>query len=170
VAGVLKSKVTLTAAASGVPTPTVKWQRRAPGATAWKDVRGATSTTLKVVMTRAEHRAGYRAVFTSSAGSATTATATVTLRKARPVITSQPKDVKVRSGARATFRVAFDAYPAASVQWWAKKGKAWVKVSGAHAQTLTVKVTSRSPKHYRVVVKNSQGSVTSRTAHVTLRR
>ena len=170
VSGVLKSTVTLRAAASGLPTPTVKWQRRAPGAAAWKDVRGATSATLKVVVTRAEHRAAYRAVFTNSAGSATTATATVTLRKARPVITSQPQDVKVRSGARATFRVASDAYPAASVQWWAKKGKAWVKVPGARSATLTVKVTRTSPKHYRVVVKNSQGSVTSRTAHVTLRR
>ncbi|GIG23013.1 endo-1,4-beta-xylanase A [Cellulomonas chitinilytica] len=66
--------VTLTAAATGSPAPTVQWQRRTgpwPWC-GWTDVRGATSTSL--TLTPGAHDDGdrYRAVFRNASGTATT--------------------------------------------------------------------------------------------------
>ncbi|WP_333792753.1 immunoglobulin domain-containing protein [Microbacterium ginsengisoli] len=64
----------VTAAASGSPTPGVQWQRSADGTTGWVNIAGATS----VPLTQAHYPGSYgetvwfRAVFTNSAGSATT--------------------------------------------------------------------------------------------------
>lgn len=61
-----------TAAASGSPAPSVKWQSSTDGTT-YADVAGATSATLTVpAVTLAQSGTQYRAVFTNSAGSVTT--------------------------------------------------------------------------------------------------
>ena len=62
---------TYTAAASGAPTPTVKWQRSTDGST-FIDIIGATSTTLTVQSATTPNIYQYRAVFTNGSGVATT--------------------------------------------------------------------------------------------------
>ncbi|WP_217177050.1 immunoglobulin domain-containing protein [Streptomyces sp. AC495_CC817] len=57
------------ATAIGFPVPTVQWQRSDGGA--WADLAGATSSTLTVPATMADDGAQVRAVFTSTAGTAT---------------------------------------------------------------------------------------------------
>jgi Protein of unknown function (DUF3443)/Immunoglobulin I-set domain len=69
---------TFTAAASGSPTPTVQWMVSAGGG-AFTAVPGATSTTLSFATTTAENGNKYEAVFTNSAGSATTSAALLTV-------------------------------------------------------------------------------------------
>ena len=66
--------VTLTAAASGNPTPTVQWQVSSDGGKTFKNVVGATSTTFRFKAYGVEY---YRAVFTNSQGTAVTTTARV---------------------------------------------------------------------------------------------
>jgi hypothetical protein len=72
--------VTLTAAASGSPTPSVQWQVSPNGGAAWENLPGATLSTYTFVV--ADGQAGslagdeYRAVFTNVAGSAASAAAT----------------------------------------------------------------------------------------------
>ena len=81
---------TFTAAASGTPAPTVQWQSEAPGASSFTPISGATSTTLTVPnVTAAQSGTKYEAVFTNSAGSATSnaATLTVTTQSNAPVVT-----------------------------------------------------------------------------------
>ena len=83
------ASVILTAAASGFPAPTVKWQRQAPGASGFQDVAGATSTTLTLSnVATADSGAQFRAVFTDVAGSATTSAASLQVSAQAPVITS----------------------------------------------------------------------------------
>jgi hypothetical protein len=73
------ANATFTAAASGSPAPTVKWESKS-GAGAWTEVAGATSATLTVTgATAAQNGTEYRAVFTNSAGSATTNPAVLTV-------------------------------------------------------------------------------------------
>lgn len=70
---------TFTAAASGVPAPAVQWQS-APAAGDWADLPGATSGTFTVASaTLAAGGTRYRAVFTSTAGTATSAEAVLTV-------------------------------------------------------------------------------------------
>jgi autotransporter passenger strand-loop-strand repeat protein len=71
------STATFTAAASGSPTPTVQWQLSVNGG-AFANIPGATSTTYSFTAAANENGDQYRAVFTNSAGTATTTAATLT--------------------------------------------------------------------------------------------
>jgi IPT/TIG domain/Immunoglobulin I-set domain len=84
---------TFTAAASGVPAPTVQWQVSTnAGATFTNDTTDsghATGTLTVAGTTTAQSGREYRAVFTNSLGSATSTPATLTVKAApAPVVTS----------------------------------------------------------------------------------
>jgi hypothetical protein len=84
------ASATFTAAASGSPAPTVKWQSSTNGTT-WTDVSGATSATLTVANTTlAQSGTKYHAVFTNTAGSATSDAATLTVSPAAPTAPTKP--------------------------------------------------------------------------------
>ena len=67
------SAASFTAAASGDPAPSVKWQKNTV------DIPGATSTTYTISAPTSADNGSYRAVFTNSQGSATTSAATLTV-------------------------------------------------------------------------------------------
>jgi autotransporter passenger strand-loop-strand repeat protein len=71
------STVTFTAAASGSPAPAVQWQVSSNGG-AFANIPGATSATYAFTVAANQNGNQYRAVFTNSAGSATTTAATLT--------------------------------------------------------------------------------------------
>lgn len=73
------STATFTAAASGMPTPTVQWQVSTDGGTTFTNVTGATSTTLSFTTALTQTGNRYRAVFTNYVSSATTTAATLTV-------------------------------------------------------------------------------------------
>lgn len=61
-------KVTFSAAATGVPTPSVTWQRSKDGGTTWADLRGATGTSYVIEKTSTDQDGWlYRAMFTNTA-------------------------------------------------------------------------------------------------------
>jgi hypothetical protein len=79
---------TFTAAASGVPSPTVQWQLSVDGGSTWSDVAGLTSPSFTSgPITLFENGWEVRAVFTNLAGSANTSAATVTVRFPAPTTT-----------------------------------------------------------------------------------
>jgi len=63
---------TFTAAASGLPAPTVQWQVSTDGGLTFTNITGATSPTLTVVAYEGMNRYHYRAVFTNPYGVAIT--------------------------------------------------------------------------------------------------
>jgi hypothetical protein len=75
-----------TASASGSPTPTVQWQVKI-GAANWTDIGGATSTTYSFTTALGDQGNQYQAVFTNTAGTATTNPATLNIG-ITPVFTS----------------------------------------------------------------------------------
>jgi hypothetical protein len=79
--------VTFTAAASGVPAPTVQWQESEDGDGTWVDVGGATTTSLSFLTKVQQDGDEFRAVFTNSVDTATTTAATLRVGTA-PAFTS----------------------------------------------------------------------------------
>jgi hypothetical protein len=72
--------VTFTAAAIGNPTVTVQWQISTDGGVTFTNINGATGTSYTIATTTLlENGYRYRAVFSNSLGSATTAVATLTV-------------------------------------------------------------------------------------------
>jgi hypothetical protein len=71
--------VTFEASAAGLPAPTVQWQLSNDGGTTFTDLAGATSIALTFTTTAAENGNEYRAAFSDSSGTATTAPATLTV-------------------------------------------------------------------------------------------
>jgi len=71
------STVTLTAAATGNPTPTVQWQINT--GSGWGNISGATSATYSFTATEGETGNQYQAVFTNAAATATTSAVTLTV-------------------------------------------------------------------------------------------
>ncbi|GEA85816.1 CIA30 family protein [Cellulomonas gelida] len=173
VSGTHGSTVTLTAAASGQPAPTVRWeQRRGTRHGTWKPIPGATSTTLALRLTPSLDGAQVRAVFTNTLGQATSDAATVTITRKAPHLLSQPASATVARGAAVTFRVTVDAYPAPTYQWYRQSpGRStWVEVRGATCSSYTTRASAGlSGARFRVVVTNEKGRVTSHAATLRVR-
>jgi hypothetical protein len=68
-----------TAGASGLPAPSVQWQRSNNGGSTWSNISGATSSTLTGTAAMGDNSALFRAVFSNSAGGATTSSAQLTV-------------------------------------------------------------------------------------------
>ncbi len=71
--------VTFNAAASGNPTPTVRWQVSTDFGQTFADIPGATATSYTFTTTAADNSKMFRAVFTNPLGTATTFNALLTL-------------------------------------------------------------------------------------------
>jgi hypothetical protein len=163
------STVTFIASASGFPTPTVQWQRSSNG-TNWSSISGATSTTYTIGATAASQNGyRYRAVFTNSAGSTTTAAATLTVQTA-PTVTSNPHSQTVTAGQSVTFTAATTGNPTPSVQWQVSidGGSTWSVISGAASTSYTISSTTASQDGYRYRAAFSNSIATVATAAATL--
>lgn len=164
--------VTFTASASGFPAPSVQWQLSTNGST-FANIRGATGLSYTInAVTASQNGYRYRAVFTNSAGSATTAAATLTVQSA-PSVTKSPSSLAVAAGQTATFTASAAGSPATSVQWQVSidGGKTYASISGATNSTLTLSgvAAGQNGYRYRAVFTNSLGSATTNAASLRVR-
>jgi hypothetical protein len=152
---VTQTTATFTAQASGAPAPSVQWQRLTPGTTTWVAIAGATSTTYSFTATVSDNGDEYRAVFTNSAGTATTIAASldVVLERVPPNVTTEPQSQSVVIGEPVTFTAAASAgVPAATVQWEMSvdSGATWSLIDGATSTTYSfVAATGQNGYEYR---------------------
>ncbi|MDB6029566.1 MAG: multidomain protein with s-layer y region, glug motif, ig motif, i-set domain, pkd domain, partial [Verrucomicrobiales bacterium] len=153
---------TFTVAASGTSL-SFQWQKNAVNLANGGNVSGVTTATLSLTSVTQSDAATYRVVVTNSAGSVTSANATLTVID--PVITTQPQSIAAPAGGNATFSVT--AIGTASLKYqWKKTG---VAISGATNSALTLlNVQNVDVANYTVVVSNSVSSVTSATATLTV--
>jgi hypothetical protein len=179
------ASATFTAAASGIPTPTVQWQVSTNGGGTWaNDTADAGSTTgsLTVASTTAgENGNQYRAVFTNSSGSLASGAATLTVKakgtKGSAVqITTQPKGLEVREGETATFTASASGAPKPTVQWQVSTnaGASWANDTtdpGHTASLLKVAGTTLAQNgyEYRAVFTNPMGSKESEAAKLAVK-
>lgn len=158
--------VSFRVAATGTPAPTVQWQVSGNGGKTWTSITGATSTTLSFTVSAAQNGYCFRAIFTNSAGTATTQSATLTLQWA-PTVTLNPVSQRVKAGQRVNFRVAAIGTPAPTVQWQVSSngGKTWTSIAGATSITLSFTVSRRQNGYlYRAVFTNKIGTVVTNAA------
>ena len=164
------STATFSAAASGSPTPTVKWQVSSDGGSTWADILDATSTTLSFTASTSQSGNRYRAVFANAGGEATTNAAMLTVN-APPAITTQPLDQTVNDGQPVTFSAAASGSPVPTVTWQESPdgGTTWGDVPGAASTSLVFTATaSLSGYRYRAVFSNGLGTATSVAATLTV--
>ncbi|MGA2452678.1 MAG: IPT/TIG domain-containing protein [Solirubrobacteraceae bacterium] len=160
------------ATASGLPTPTVQWEVSTDGGAAWSPVAGASADRLAIASAAtSENGDEYRAVFTNTAGSTTSAIATLTVHKA-PAVTEQPASITVELGQSAVFEAAATGFPTPTVQWEvsSNSGGTWSPVAGATADQLTVEdaQVSVNGDEYRAAFTNAAGKAISEAATLTV--
>jgi hypothetical protein len=161
---------TFTANASGSPTPTVQWQVSTNGGTSWGNILGATNTTYSFTTVSGDNGNQYRAVFTNTAGSATSSAATLTFNSA-PSVNQNPSSSTVNSGATASFTAAATGNPTPTVQWQISTngGTIWSNISNATSTTYSFTAASvDNGNQYRAVFTNTAGSATSSAATLTV--
>ncbi|MBP1702616.1 MAG: hypothetical protein H6Q38_1723, partial [Chloroflexi bacterium] len=158
-----------TAAASGNPAPTIQWQVSTDNGSTWNAISGATSTTYSFAAQSADNGKQYQAVFTNTAGSATSNAATLTVNFA-PTITTQPASQTVNAGQTTTFTAAASGNPAPTIQWQVSTdGTSWTNIAGATstAYSFIAQLTDNG-KQYHAIFTNPAGSVSSASAFVTV--
>ena len=88
-----------------------------------------------------------------------------------PVIITQPKDVTVKAGEKATFTVTAEGSDL-QYQWltYQQTGSGWVVVSGANGPSYTIDVTDKSMDgfKYYCIVSNKNGKAYSDAAKLTV--
>ena len=159
---------TFTAAASGIPTPSVQWKVSSDGGNTFAAIPGATSSTFSLTATISQNGCQYEAVFTSAAGSVTTTAATLTV-EAAPVVSTSPVNHTVIAGHTAIFVAAASGNPTPDVQWQVSTdgGQTFsdIPVATSEVYSFTARI-AQNGYLYKAVFTNFLGSAT--TAAVTL--
>ncbi len=164
------SQVTLTAQASGNPAPTVQWQISTDHGKTWNAISGATSDSYSFTASATPGSALYRAVFTSSLGTAISKVARVTF-DAAPVVTSNPTSTSVNTRTQVTFTASATGVPAPRVQWQASDdgGKTWHNIAFATTDMLTLTAHAyQSGQEFRALFTNGGGKATTSAATLTV--
>ncbi len=162
--------VSFSAAASGFPAPTVQWQVSTDGGATFNNIPGATSTTLTFSAAASNDGYQYQAVFTNTAGTATTTAATLTVN-VPPSVTTNPTNQMVLLGSSVSFTAAASGKPVPTVQWQLSTdgGTTFTDIPGATSTTLTfTPVLTDNGNQYRAVFTNTAGTATSTAATLTV--
>jgi len=152
---------TFSANASGSPTPTYQWQKGGI------NIAGATASSYTISGVQTTDAGSYAVVATNVAGSATSASATLTVNAAAvaPAITTQPQSATVNVGGNVSFSVVANGSPSPTYQWL----KGGSIIAGATGSTYSITgVQTTDGGSYTVAVSNSAGSVTSSAATLTV--
>ncbi len=148
---------TFTVTASGTVPLGYQWQKNGAA------IGGATSSSYTVVNAQAADAGTYVCVVTNSAGSATSAGASLTVSSATvaPSIATQPVNTTVTTGASVTFAVVANGTAPLTYQWQ-KNGAAIAGGTGATYTIAAVQTTDAG--NFSCTVTNSAGNATSNVA------
>lgn len=163
-------KATFTAGAAAASSAKVQWQVSVKKGQ-WTNISGATKATFAVKADTSRNGNRYRAVFTDSAGSATTAPATLTiLSSMKPVVTLNPVTQTALVGGQPVFWAAAIGRPDPKLQWQeSANGTTWTNISGATTGLYYFAATmAQFGYKYRALFTNSAGSTATTTAALTV--
>jgi parvulin-like peptidyl-prolyl isomerase len=144
--------------AAGTPPLAYQWKKDGT------PIAGATTAIYTVPVVTSADEGTYTVVVTNSCGSVTSTPAALSLGAA-PTITSEPTAQTVCAGQSVELTVAATGTPPLTYQWL----KDGVEIAGATAATYTIPAAaSTDAGAYSATVANSCGTVTSRTAALTV--
>ena len=152
---------TFNTVATGSPAPTFQWQKN--GAI----LSGQTSATLTLASVQAGDAGTYVCVATNSAGTATSASAVLSVGSGAtpPAFSLQPAAQTVSVGGTVSLLASATGTPAPSYQW-SKNG---VVLPGQNSATLTLaNVNATAAGSYVCVATNAAGTATSSVAALTV--
>ena len=155
--------MTLTAAASGTPAPTVQWQQSTDNGVTFTNIAGATSTTYSFTASTTQAGYHYQAVFTNTAGTVKSSAATLSVQAA-PVVTNDPASLTALVGDTISLTAAASGFPTPTVQWELStdNGLTFTNIVGATATTYTFPATAgEDGNEYEAVFTNVAGSATT---------
>ncbi len=158
------SNVTFTVVVSGSPVPALQWRKNGV------DLAGQTAATLSLTNVQAASAGAYACVATNTSGSATSATANLSINAvpvpdAPPVFTTQPVAQTVTAGTGVTFTVVVTGSPTPTLQW----RKDGVVLPGQNSASLALTgVQAADAGAYACVAANSAGTATSAAASLTV--
>jgi len=142
---------------------TYQWQKNNA------NISGATSSAYTTPATvSGDNGAAFRVVVTNAAGSATSASATLTVDPApvAPSITTQPASQTVTAGQAATFSVVAAGTAPLTYQW--QKNNANISGATSASYTTPATVSGDNGATFRVMVTNSVTTITSSSATLTV--
>ncbi len=154
---------TFTVLATGTAPLMYQWQKNAA------NISGATTSSYTTpATTAADNGAKFNVVVSNSVGSATSNSATLTVNagNAAPAITTQPANQTVSVGQAATFTVTASGAAPLTYQW----EKNSVNITGATSASYITPATvsTDSGTNFDVIVSNSIGSATSKSATLSV--
>ena len=164
------SSVTFMAAASGNPAATVQWMVSTDGGQTFSNVAGATSASYSFTTAAADNGKQFEAVFTNSAGTATSSPATLTVDFA-PTVTTNPTSQTVSAAARSPSRRLPAAIRRPRRQWKMSSdgGVTFSDIAGATSASYNfTAAASNNGEQFEAVFTNSTGSATSNPATLTV--
>ena len=159
-----------TAAASGMPAPTVQWQVSINGGVSFTNIVGETNATYSFNVSQADNNNQYRAVFTTNGCSVTTGAAILTVNQA-PVIAQQPSNQIVCESSMASFTATLSGVLAPTVQWQVSTdaGMNFANIGGATNTTYSFNASQADNNNqYRAVFTNTCGIATTAAALLTV--
>ena len=162
-------KAKFTVKASG-PKLTYTWYSRPNAEGEWTSIAGQTKKDLSIVASKANDGSQYYCHIQNADGEADTAVVTLTVTPQPPTIKTQPKDAKVKIGAKAKFKVKASGKNV-TYQWYYRTSETgeWILLEGATKDKYEVKVTAEMIGwQFRCLAKNADGQVYSKPA--TLRQ
>jgi hypothetical protein len=152
---------TFSVSASGTAPLSYQWLRNG------LPLSGATSASYTTpVLAASDSGAAFAVSIKNSAGSITSRAARLTVTGNPPAISTQPSDQSLKAGQSATFAVVATGTAPLTYQWLKNGSPLSGATSASYATPATA--TSDSGATFSVVVSNSAGSVTSRSAKLTV--
>jgi alpha-tubulin suppressor-like RCC1 family protein len=151
--------VTLTVLAAGVQPITYQWQRNGT------NLVGKTGPVLVLSNIQLSDAGSYSVNAANGIGTTASAAAIITPVLLPPVILVQPQDATNNCGDVATLTIAADGTKPLSYQWWFE---GTTLAGRTNAALVFTNVTTAQDGSYSVVITNSQGSITSAVATLTV--
>ena len=143
-----------------------QWYERANADAEWTAVNGGTKNSLSVETSKAKNGCQYYCKVTNPDGAVNSAVVTLTVTPEAPVIKTQPKDVKVKAGAKAKFKVK--ASPKnVTYQWYYRENEnaEWKLIKGAtKAEYSFVASAEMFGWQFRCLARNDDGQAWSKVA------
>ena len=154
---------TFSVTATGTAPIAYQWQKNSA------NIAGANVASYTTpATTMADNGSKFDVIVSNSAGTVTSAQATLTVNAASsaPNITTQPANQTVTAGQTATFSVTATGTAPLTYQW--QKNGAAITGATAASYTTPVTTTADSGEQFRVMVSNTVGSMMSNTATLTV--
>lgn len=177
---------TFTGAATGAPSPTLKWQRQAAGNVGFFDLleappySGVNTGTLTITSVTAQMNGDQFRLYAANGNlpDATSTAATLSINNAAPVFTQHPANTTIAPGSNGSLTASVTGSPSPTLRWQRQlaSGGTFFDIfddltfggTGTATLTITGALVSLNNDQFRLVASNINGTTPSNPAVLTV--